>query len=96
MVFSVAGLSRLTARVEIENLFDSDSAIITSLSRLEARMGPIDQAEFLVEFEDVGPEDFHLRSKLIYKIQRHLSSLEEIGATNSCLLYTSPSPRDRG
>ena len=98
MVLSAIGLFRLKARVQVETLFERDSAIITSLTRLEERMGPIDQAEFLVEFEDVNAEDFHIRSKFIYKIQRYLSSLDEIGTTNSlhnyCLLYTSPSPRD--
>jgi len=46
-------LSRLTARVDVGKLFDADSAIIASLTNLEERMGPIDQAEFLIEFQDV-------------------------------------------
>ena len=95
MVFSAIGLSRLTARVEVEKLFDPDSAIISSLTRLEERMGPIDQAEFLIEFADVGAKDFHLRSKLIYKIQRYLSSsLDEIGTINSLHNYLPREPRE--
>jgi len=75
MVFAAIGMSRLTARVEVEKLFSPKSKIIASLTKLEQRMGPIDQAELLVEFEDAGAEDFHVRSQLIYRLQRHLSSL---------------------
>lgn len=96
MVLSAIGLFRLKARVQVETLFERDSAIITSLTRLEERMGPIDQAEFLVEFEDVNAEDFHIRSKFIYKIQRYLSSLDEIGTTNSLHNYLPREPSSKG
>ena len=96
MVLSAIGLFRLKARVQVETLFERDSAIITSLTRLEERMGPIDQAEFLIEFEDVNAEDFHIRSKFIYKIQRYLSSLDEIGTTNSLHNYLPREPSSKG
>ena len=92
MVFAAIGLSRLTARVEVEKLFSPKSEIIASLTKLEQRMGPIDQAELLVEFEDAGAEDFHVRSQLIYKLQRHLSSLEEIETLNSLQNYLPRQP----
>jgi len=92
MVFSAIGLSRLTARVEVEKLFSPKSTIIASLTRLEERMGPIDQAELVVEFEDVGAEDFHVRSQLIYKLQRDLSSLDEIATINSLQNYLPRQP----
>ena len=93
MVISAIGLTRLAARVELEKLFDPNSAIITSLTKLETRMGPIDQAEFLVEFDGVGPENFHVRSQLVYRIQRYLSSLEGIGATHSIHNYLPREPK---
>ena len=96
IVLSAIGLFRLKATVELENLFDPDSAIISSLTRLEERMGPIDQSEFLIEFQDVRAEDFHVRSKLIYKIQRYLSSLDEIGTTNSLHNYLPREPSSKG
>ena len=92
MVISAIGLSRLTARVEIEKLFGPKSAIIASLTELEARMGPIDQAELLVEFEDVTADDFHVRSQLVYKLQRKLSALEEVGTINSLHNYLPRQP----
>lgn len=92
MVLASAGLSRLTARVDVGKLFDADSAIIASLTNLEERMGPIDQAEFLIEFQDVNAENFHVRSKLVYKIQRYLSSLEEVGTICSLHNYLPREP----
>ena len=92
MVFSAIGLSRLTARVEVEKLFSPKSAIIASLTKLEQRMGPIDQAELLVEFENVSAEDFHVRSQLIYRLQRYLASLEEIETINSLQNYLPRQP----
>ena len=96
MVLAAIGLTRLKSRVQVENLFAPDSALIASLSRLEERMGPIDQVEFLVEFEDVSAEGFHLRSKLIYNVQRYLSSLDEIGSTNSLHNYLPREPSSKG
>lgn len=93
MVFCAFGLSRLTARVEVEKLFDPNSTIISSLSKLETRMGPIDQAEFLIEFEDAGAENFHLRSQLVYRIKRYLLSLDEIGTSVSLHNYLPREPK---
>ncbi len=87
MVFSVFGLSRLSARVDIGKLFDAKSDFITKLTNLEERIGPIDQSELVVEFEEVGAEDFHVRAQMVYKIQRFVASLPEVGATHSLLNY---------
>jgi predicted RND superfamily exporter protein len=92
MVFAAVGLTRLTAQVEVEKLFSPKSAIIASLTQLEQRMGPIDQAELLVEFQNVDAEDFHVRSHLVYKLQRHLSSLEEISTSVSLQNYLPRQP----
>lgn len=95
MVFCAFGMSRLTARVELEKLFDPNSEIISSLSKLETRMGPIDQAEFLIEFENASAENFHVRSQLVYRIQRYLLSLDEIGTSISLHNYLPREPRIR-
>ena len=92
MVFAAFGLSQLKARVELEKLFHPKSEILSSLAKLERRMGPIDQAEFLIEFEDVTAENFHLRSRLVYKIQRYLLSLDQIEASISLHNYLPREP----
>ena len=92
MLLSAVGLSRLTARVQVEKLFAEDSPIIKSLVNLESRMGPIDQAELMISFEGARDQNFHVRSKLVHGISRHLSSLEEIGAIHSLHNYLPREP----
>ncbi len=92
MVTAALGLPRLTARVQVEKLFSPQSAVIASLAELEQRMGPIDQAELMIEFEDVTAEDFHVRAQLIYKVQRRLSSLEDVATVNSLHNYLPRQP----
>ena len=96
MLLSAVGLSRLTARVQVEKLFAEDSPIIKSLVNLESRMGSIDQAELLISFEGAEDKDFHVRSKLVHGISRYLSSLEEIGAIHSLHNYLPREPTGTG
>ena len=65
MIGCAVGLSRLSARVTVEKLFDPDSAVIASLADLDSRIGPIDQSEFMIVFDDVDAKDFHVRAKLV-------------------------------
>ncbi len=92
IVFSAIGLSRLSAQVQVEKLFGPKSALIQSLTKLEQRMGPIDQSELLVEFENVSADHFHVRSQLIYRLQRYLSSLEEVETIHSLQNYLPRQP----
>ena len=50
MVLGGYGLTRLTAEVEVEKLFQADSEILKSIADLESRLGPMDQTELLVTF----------------------------------------------
>ena len=92
MAFSAFGLAGLSARVEVEKLFSEKSEFITKLTDLEEHIGPIDQSELVVEFEDVDAEDFHVRAQMVYKLQRYLSSLQEVGATHSLVNYLPREP----
>lgn len=87
MVCATIGLSRLTARVEVEKLFDSKSEFITKLSDLEERIGPIDQSELLIEFKSADAENFHVRAQLVRKVQRYLAVVEKVGSTHSLTDY---------
>ena len=92
MLLATAGLFQLSASVDVEKLFDPNSEMIVSITELEARLGPIDQSEFLVEFEDVTDEDFHVRAKLVSKIQRSLADLSAVGPSCSILNYLPREP----
>ena len=93
MIVCASGLFRLHAQVDLGKMFDQNSPIITSLVDLDSRIGPIDQSEFLIEFDDVSAENFHLRAKLVYGIQRSLSALPAVGATHSLHNYLPREPK---
>lgn len=93
MAFSAIGLSRLSARVEVEKLFSAKSDFIIKLANLENQIGPIDQSELVIEFEDVSADDFHVRAQMVYKIQRYVSALKEVGPTHSLLNYLPREPK---
>ncbi len=58
MVAGAIGLLRLRPEVEVEKLFRPEAEILTSLSNLELRFGPMDQTELLLVFEHVEASDF--------------------------------------
>ena len=93
MIACAAGLSRLSARVAVEKLFDPDSAVLASLADLDSRIGPIDQSEFMVVFNDVDAENFHVRAKLVSRIQHYLSTLPSVGVTHSLHNYLPREPK---
>ena len=87
------GLFRLKASVAVEKLFDQKSKLITSLVDLDSRIGPINQSEFLVVFDDVDEKNFHLRASLVLQIQRRLAALPSVGATHSLQSYLPRVPK---
>ena len=96
MLCAAVGLSRLSARVQVEKLFDEKSDFITKLASLEKHIGPVDQSELVIEFEDVGEVDFHVRARLVYQIQRYVSSLQEVDSAHSLLNYLPREPTGNG
>ncbi len=57
MVLGGFGLTKLTAEVEVEKLFQPDSEILLSIADLESRLGPMDQTELLVQFSNDKKSD---------------------------------------
>ena len=93
LIVCSVGLFRLTARVQVEKLFNANSPIIASLNDLNTRIGPIEQSEFIITFDGVTAENFHVRAKLVHDIQRYLAKLPEVGATHSLDSYLPREPR---
>ena len=96
MACSIVGLTRLSASVQIEKLFDEKSDFITKIASLEEHIGPIDQSELVIEFEDVTENDFHVRAQMIYLIQRYVSSLQDVSSGHSLLNYLPREPAGKG
>ena len=96
MVGAAVGLTQLSASVQVEKLFDEKSEFIAKITSLEEHIGPVDQSELVIEFEDVTGDDFHVRAQLIYLIQRYVSSLEDVGSAHSLLNYLPREPTGKG
>ncbi|MFK7770188.1 MAG: RND family transporter, partial [Mariniblastus sp.] len=92
MVLGGIGLSRLVAEVEVEKLFRADSLIIRSLTDLEARLGPMDQTELLVVFDNADADGFPDRAKLIRQIQSSIGKLPRVGVTYSLTNFLPKEP----
>ena len=96
MTCAAVGLSQLSASVQIEKLFDEKSDFIVQITSLEEHIGPIDQCELVIEFEDVTENDFHVRAQMVYLIQRYVSSLEDVSSAHSMLNYLPRIPAGKG
>ena len=93
MLIAAFGLPKLVAGVNANMLFDKDSAVISSLAKLESKMGSIEQSEFLITFEDTRPDDFYARARLVQEIQRSLESLPPVSVTHSLHNYLPREPK---
>ena len=93
MIACSVGLFRLTAKVQVDKLFNQNSPIIASLTDLDSRIGPIEQSEFIITFDDVSDKNFHVRAKLVHDIERYLAKLPSVGATHSLGDYLPREPR---
>ncbi len=95
MVLGGTGLLKLAAEVEVEKLFRPNSKIIRSLTDLEHRLGPMDQTELLVVFDDVDKEGFSNRAKLVRRIQSSVGKLPNVGVTYSLANFLPKEPQGK-
>ena len=93
MVLGGTGLLKLAAEVEVEKLFRANSKIIRSLTDLEHRLGPMDQTELLVVFDDVDKEGFPNRAKLVRRVQSSVGKLPNVGVTYSLANFLPKEPK---
>ena len=78
MALGAWGLTRLTAQVEVEKLFKADSDVIVSLEGLERQLGPMDQTELLISFDNPDAEQFPDRAKLVRRVQIAVRKIADI------------------
>ena len=93
MIYLSFGLQKLGANVEVENMFRPWSELRVQLAELERQMGPLDQSELLVQFENVTADDFSKRAKIIRKIQVELLKHPDIKTIYSLINFLPPEPR---
>lgn len=93
MVVGGFGLTRLIAEVEVEKLFRPESQILTSLTDMEKRLGPMDQTELLVVFDGVDKDFFPDRANLVRQIQFALTRLPQVGMAHSLANFLPNEPK---
>ncbi len=92
-VLAIVGLVQLRAKVEVENLFAEDSEILRSLVRLEEQMGPLDQLELLLVFENSKSENLTQRLDFVRALQLDLEKNTRIALAHSLVNYLPSRPR---
>ncbi len=86
------GLTRLKAEVEVEKLFRPESEILVSIGNLENQLGPLDQTELLVVFNQPAADSFPDRVALVKKIQLKVSQLEDVHVIYSLINFLPNEP----
>lgn len=88
----LVGLTRLRAEVEVEKLFRPDSEILVSIRNLENQLGPLDQTELLVVFDQPPAESFPDRVALVKQIQTKVAQLEDVHIIYSLVNFLPNEP----
>ncbi len=94
--FSVFGLYRIQPNVEAENVFASDSGPLVSIRQLEKQIGPMDQTEALLVFENPPGEDFYRRAAYVRQIAALFSRIPEVGRACALTDYLPAEPTGSG
>lgn len=94
-VGGLIGLTRLTARVEVENLFKKNSPVLISLQKLEEQLGPLDQTELLIVFKQIDVENFDRRVQQVRQIQAAVARIPAVKFTHSLINYLPAEPKAR-
>ena len=94
LVAGTAGLFRLHAEVEVEKLFRPDSEIIHSLTAFEKKIGPMDQTELLLVFDNVSATEMYQRVDYVRQLQSELKRQDGIDVVYSLVNFL-PTPVKR-
>ncbi|MGI9497805.1 MAG: efflux RND transporter permease subunit [Mariniblastus sp.] len=86
------GLTRLKAEVEVEKLFRPESEILVSIGNLENQLGPLDQTELLVVFEQPAADSFPDRVSLVKQIQSKVAQLDDVHVIYSLINFLPKEP----
>ncbi|UUO06999.1 MMPL family transporter [Blastopirellula sp. J2-11] len=96
LVVTACGLPMLQSGLEVEEMFGSEIATIRDVARFEAKIGPIDQTELLVEFVAADPAQLADRAAAIRQLQTVLEETAEVDATLSATAWLPPESEKRG
>ena len=86
-----AGLYWLTADLEVERHFSKRSAVIQDIAWLENALGPVEQTELVLTFDQTDKSNFHDRLAVVRAVQSGITELPSVHASFS-LANSLPSP----
>ena len=89
---SLFGLSRLSASVEIDGFFEPGSPVIKNIAKLERQLGPLDQTEAILIFDQAEPNNFVRRYKYVESLQSAWLELDQVTVAHSLLNYLPTEP----
>ena len=90
---SLFGLVHLRASVEVDGFFEPDSPVVQSIANLERQLGPLDQTEAIVIFNQADPDDFVQRYHYVRRLQEAWLKLDQVDVAHSLLNYLPIEPK---
>ncbi len=101
MLFIVAtlcagfGLRYLRSDLEVERNFSPRAAVIQDIAWLEANIGPVEQTELLIRFDEVTEEGFDRRLRVIRQVEKALALSPEVKTVLSVAAWLPDEPEGR-
>lgn len=98
VLFAVVGavlgyhLLHLRADLEVERFFAKNSTLFQEVGWLEDKLGPMEQTELLVVFDENGDDGLMERYQLIQNIQSHVTQRADISTTISACNFLPEVP----
>ena len=90
---ALIGLGRLEASVEVDGFFEPDSPVVRNIANLERQLGPLDQTEAVVIFNNSSADGFLQRYHYVRRLQDAWLALPDIDVAHSLLNYLPQEPK---
>ena len=90
---ALVGLGRLEASVEVDGFFEPDSPVVQNIANLERQLGPLDQTEAVVIFNNASANEFLQRYQYVRQLQDAWLALPDIDVAHSLLNYLPKEPK---
>ncbi|MCA9079973.1 MAG: MMPL family transporter [Planctomycetaceae bacterium] len=90
------GILRLTANLEVERAFRRSAPVMQDIAWLEEALGPIEQTELIVRFDNPRPELIALRMELVREMEDRIRAAPQVRGTLSMAHFLPDAPGGTG
>ena len=84
------GLTQLDVDLEVERIFRPDAPVLRDIAWFEESLGPTEQTELVLTFDDTNTATFHQRVEIVHAIKTAVNKISIVGST---LALTDSFPR---